>query len=425
MKQLNFIYNNSGVLIITIYIPSGSIYENIGCFKDKNVSGISHFIEHLLFKRTQKYTGKEVLENFTKLGGFYNASTDKDQTLFYVKTLVDNYALAVDLLYEVVLRPRFKRNEVIVERKVVLEELSQTKDDYQDILYQGSNESVLRKDNIYLPPVIGKKKHLTKIHFDTLWKYYCSMFKNFQIVVNCDHQHKKEIKKYILSKILKNKERTVNFYEPQLETLSSLFSHKVLVEVQNTVQYNSCLTFVSYPYKDVQNNLTLDFVKFFLTDAGLYSVLSYAIREKRGLVYSIKSSNEKMRYLGLFKIYFGTSNKDLVSILEVITDILKELHITGLKEDMLLFYKTSYLNHIRYRFTSEEYRATWYGNNCFYGVDLTENDVIMHIKNISNDNIKHVCHHVFNLSNMSIYTFGNYTDTKILQKKLQNIYSIA
>jgi predicted Zn-dependent peptidase len=422
-NQLHFIHNDSGVFILTIYVPSGSIYENIGMFQNKKISGISHFIEHLLYKHTEKYTGKQVLENFTKLGGFYNASTDKDQTLFYVKTLINNYELAIDLLYEIVLRPRFKRTDVLMERKVVLEELSQTKDDYDDVLYTGSTHSILDKENIYRSPVIGYKKDLVKVSYDTLWKYYHKMFKDFLVVVNCDVKYTASVKEYITNKIFKHRKmHSISFYDEKLEQKSSKFVTRVIIDVQNTVQYNSCLTFVSYKYKDYKNNIILDFLKFCLTDAGLYSVLSYAIREKRGLVYSIKASNEKMRYLGLFKIFFGTSNKDLCEILRVIIDILNDITTDGLDSDMLLFYKTSYLNHLKFKFTNEEYRSTWHGDNMFYGVQLTEKEFIKCVEEITNKDIKMICKDVFNVSRMSIYSFGKYQDTHELQKKIRNIH---
>ncbi len=425
ISQLNFIHNDAGLFMMSIYVPSGSIYEHVGHFKSKQISGISHFIEHLLYKHTENYTGKEVLQNFTKLGGFYNASTDKDQTTFYVKTLVENYTLATDLLYEVVLRPRFKPSEVGTERKVVLEEYSQTQDDYDDILYQGSNKSILDTQNIYLPPVIGNKKHLLKVDYSTLWKYYRERFQNFLIVVNCDVNHHKQVKEYIVKKVFAGKQERilpVNFHLTEFESLSRQFVHKVLVEQQNTAQYNTCLSFTAYEFRDYKSNLVLDFVKFCLTDAGLYSVLSYAIREQRGLVYSIKASNEKMRYIGLFKIFFGTSNKDVANILTVIINILNEVKAKGFDRTILQFYKTSYLNHMKYRFTNEETRASWHGDNLFYGVQLTENEYIAQIEKISNQDIKNICAHVFNIQKMSVYTFGNYHNKKELQKKLQHTF---
>ena len=422
-KQLNIITNNSELFIMTVYVPSGSVYENIGDFKNKNVSGISHFIEHLLFKHTQKFTGKEVLQNFTKLGGFYNASTDKDQTMFYVKTLAENYVLATELLYEIVLKPRFQKNEVKMELKVVLEELSQTKDDYDDILYKGSSESIFHKDNIYLPLVIGNKNDLQNISFNTLWKYYCERFQRMLVVVNCDVKYVSRVKTHIFNKFFhrhrKNIIRTVHFDEPELQRLSQQFHNKIIVDTQNTVQYNTCLTFVAYPFAQYKNNIILDFIKFCLTDAGLYSVLSYAIREKRGLVYSIKGSNEKMRYIGVFRIYFGTSNKDVGNIMRVVISILQDLKSKGLTNEVLDFYKTSYLNHVQYKFANEEYRASWHGDNIFYGVDISEVEYIDSIRNITNDNIKDVCKQVFEVSQMAVYSFGNYFEKNKVKDNIQ------
>jgi predicted Zn-dependent peptidase len=289
-SQLNFINNNVGLFMLSIYIPSGSIYEHTGFFKDKHVSGISHFIEHLLYKHTEKYTGKEILQNFTKLGGFYNASTDKDQTMFYVKTLVENYELATDLLCEVVLKPQFKRNEVGTERKIVLEEYSQSEDDYDDILYKGSNKSILDISNIYLPPVIGKKSDLLKTDYKTLWQYYRQHFKDFMIVVNCDAKFKEQVKEHIVKRLFGGSQhilQNIDFYNHDMERHASKFVQKVIVDEQNTSQYNTCMTFASFPFKDYANNILLDFVKFCLTDAGLFSVLSYAC-----LLYTSDAADE-------------------------------------------------------------------------------------------------------------------------------------
>jgi predicted Zn-dependent peptidase len=74
---------------------------------------------------------------------------------------------------------------------------------------------------------------------------------------------------------------------------------------------------------------------------------------------------------------------------------------------------------MKYRFTNEETRASWHGDNLFYGVQLTESEYISSIEKITNQDIKRICDHVFNIPKMSIYTFGNYQQKNELHKKLQ------
>ncbi len=420
-KRVNFLYNNDGVFMMTIYIPSGSIYEHVGKFKNEQISGTSHFLEHLLFKHTENFSGKEILQKFAQLGGYYNASTDKDQTMFYVKTLVDNYRLAIDILTDIVMKPKFRRSEMKIERQVVLEEYAQTQDSTEDLIYEGSNRSILSPQNIYRPPVIGYASNLNRVSFDKVWEYYHARFKNVMIVINCDKRYTKDIQEYISKKLRANPNDNVDFDEHALQRKSLLLQEpkkRIFIDVVDSFQYNTIISYPAYPFKNLHEGIILSFLKFCLTDAGLYSILSYEIREKRGLVYSIKATNDKMRYLGIFRISFGTSNKDVVSIVSVIQEMLNDLIKNGMDEETLNFYKVSYLNHLKYRFINEDHRTNWHGDNLFYGVKMSEDKLFNAIETIDNLQIKKVAKYIFESTKRCIYTMGHYTNVKKLQNDL-------
>ncbi len=421
VDKINYIYNNSDLFIITVIIPSGSIYENYGNNKKKNISGVSHFLEHVLFKHTENYTGNELLKEFTRIGGYYNASTDKDETMFYVKTLSENHQTAVDLLYDIVVKPVFRIEDIRSEKKVVLEELAQTRDDFYNGVYDDSTATLLAPNNIYLPTVIGRKTHLQTSKINDIVKYYKQRYGNFMVVINCDVSHKDNIHKYVTSKFGKNEKLT--FDEPGLLALSNVFQDtpKVRIVVNNTFQFNTTILFPSYKYCDVKQNVLLNFVTFCLTDAGLYSILSYEIREKRGLVYSIKMNNERMRYLGMLRITFGTSNKDIVNILTVIMTILNDMKSNGLSRKNLQYFKDSYKSRIMYKFTNEEYRASWYGDNFFYGSKQTEGELLKSINKITNNDVKNLCKDVFDFNKMGFYSNGNYDEERNVGNEIKNV----
>lgn len=387
------------------------MYENYGSNKTKKLAGVSHFLEHLLFKHTENFTGVEILQEFTRIGGYYNASTDKDETMFYVKTLTENYQIATDILYDIVVKPIFLRDDVKTERKVVLEELAQTMDDFSEELYDESTTTLIPKNNPYYPSVIGKKTHLQDMNMEDIVMYYKQHYKDFMIVINCDKQHFNNISKYVQKKFGIDIKSVSNFDDPQFLKVSQVLQQPekmIRVELTDTFQYNTSILFPSFRYCEVRKHLLLNFVKFCLTDAGLYSILSYEIREKQGLVYSIKMSNERMRYLGILRMNFATSNKDIVNIVGIIMSILFDLKLHGLSRDKLKYFKESYKNHMMYKFTNEEYRASWYGDNFFYGTSQNEKDLFDGIISITNKDIKNICREVFQFKRMGIYTNGNY-----------------
>lgn len=425
VRKVNYIFNNNNLFIITIYVPCGSIYENYGSNRNKKIAGVSHFLEHLLFKHTENFTGADILKEFTRIGGYYNASTDKDQTLYYVKTLTENYKVATDLLYDIVVKPIFLEKDINDERKVVLEELAQSLDDFSDALYDESTSTIIPKNNVYYHSVIGKKSHLKALKLNDIVTYYKRYYDKFLVVINCDKrntQQFKEISAYIEGKFGQgNTKKSIDFDELKMLKISQVFQppkKTIRIELNETFQYNTAILFPSFKYCEASKHLLLNFVKFCLTDAGLYSILSYEIREKRGLVYSIRMSNERMRYLGIIRVTFATSNKDIVTILEMIMSILYDLKINGLSKSKLSYFKESYKNHMMYKFTNEEYRASWYGDNLFYGSTQNEKDLFDGITKIRNKDIKTICTEVFNFKKMGVYSNGNYENENMI---IQNI----
>lgn len=409
VKKVNFIYNNEGLFILQIHIPSGSIYEH---HSKRNINGVSHFLEHMLFKHTENYSGKEILESFTKLGGYYNASTDKDETIFYVRTLVDNFELATNLIFDIVKKPVFKADELVQERKVTLEEMASSKDDLEDSIYEHGNKTLLCPKNVYYSPVIGTKSHLENLNVSEVLRYYKQRFQDYMVLVNCDSRYKKEVKKLIYEKF--GQAQKISFNEREIANVSKCFVKEPLkrirIVVSDTYQFNTQLVFKGFKFEKRYENILLKFIKYFLTGAGLYSLLYYELREKRGLVYNVTLSNEAFRYIGLVKISFGTSNKDIIGIVNVVKNVLDDLKKNGLSKEQLIFFKESYINNIKYKFIDQETRTTWYGENLFYGCTISEKKYIHAIEKISNEDVKTICNKIFDFSKMGFMSMGSYDE---------------
>jgi predicted Zn-dependent peptidase len=417
VKKINFIYNDDGLFVLQVHVPSGSIYEHKS---KRNIKGISHLLEHMLFKHTENYTGKELLEAFTKLGGYYNASTDKDETIYYVRTLCENYELATNLIYDIVQKPVFKANELVQERKVALEEMASSKDDLEDTIYESGNTTFLCPKNVYSSPVIGKKTHLETMNIKELERYYKERYSKYIVLVNCDKKYKNKVKELLYKKFRQTKH--VSLEDKDLAHLSKcvypIAHQRVRIAVSDTHQYNTQLIFRGFKYSNISNNVQLKFVKYFLTGAGLYSLLYYELREKRGLVYNVTMSCERYRYLGLVKISFGTSNKDTIGIIKVVIKMINEIIQHGLTKEQLQFFKESYVNNIKYKFIDQESRSEWHGENIFYGCKLSEQKYIDMVMSINNDDIRKICQKVFNLKEMGFMTMGPYDKPKDIKNNI-------
>jgi predicted Zn-dependent peptidase len=412
VKTINFIYNNNNNFHIIIYVPAGSIYET-----DKN-RGISHLLEHMVLKHTKKYNELQLLKNITELGGEYNAVTDKDVTFYYIMTTNDNYKQATDILHSVLCEPIFFQNELDIERKVVLEEISRRNDSDSDLMNL-SYSTILANDNKYAYLIEGCEETLNNVTVKDLKDYYKKHYSDYIVSINCDEKHKSKIEKYILDKFgpIKN----INFTNIGMLYGSLSFNNLLFVVKRNYKQYNTHLVFPSFPRSMIKENIILAFMKYCLCSSGLYSILMFELRSKRGLIYGISSLNETYRYLGIFRFIISTSDKDTVKIITIILDILYKLSLNGLTKKKLDYYKNGFINQQKYAFTDTEFISSLIGESLFYESKIDCDDYIKITNEITNDDIKEISKNIFNFSKMGILTYGKYKNIKSIDTEIKDL----
>jgi len=409
VKKINILNNKNDNFHIIIYVPAGSIYES-----DQN-RGISHLLEHMVLKHTKQYNELGLLKEITALGGSYNAVTDRDTTFYYIMTNSENYKKACDILHSVIYEPVFLHHELDLERKIVLEEIDKRNDNDAELMNL-SYLTVLKDDNKYAYPVEGSEKTLNNITTKDLVKYFKEHYSEFNVVVNCDYKIKNEVEKYVLHKFGPNKD--VNFTNTGMMFGSLSFDSRLFVIKRQYKQYTTHLLFPSFPRSMVKENAILTFIKYFLSSAGLYSILMFQLRTKRGLIYSISSMNEVYRYLGIIRFAISTSDKNTDQIINIVLDILYKISSNGLDKNTLNYYKKGFLNEQKYAFTSPEFITSLRGEQLFYDGDIEYSDYINIIKNITNDDIKNISKQVFDFNKLGILTYGKYNNIKSMEAKI-------
>ncbi|MGL5506621.1 MAG: M16 family metallopeptidase, partial [Paraclostridium sp.] len=177
---------SNGLTIIGEEIPylksiTLGVWVNAGSRIEKEEpAGISHFIEHMLFKGSKNRSSKEIASTIDNLGGQINAFTSKECTCFYVKLLDEHIEIGVDLLSDMMLNSLFDSEEIDKERQVILEELKMYEDSPEDLAYDLLIENIYKTDGLGMN-IIGTKESLDNINRDNILEY----FNKYYVASNC------------------------------------------------------------------------------------------------------------------------------------------------------------------------------------------------------------------------------------------------
>ena len=406
-SKLNFCTNTKNIIHILAYVPAGSIYE-----KPKQ-GGISHLLEHMVLKHTKQYTELELLKELTNMGGTYNAITERDVTYYYISTHVENYKKCIDLFKSFMNEPVFTQYELDLERKIVIEEFKKHQDNDAGLLNL-SYYTILAPNNKYVRPVEGTIDEIESITLQDLNAYFKKHYKEAIYMINCDVKYKKQTELYALKKLGPNK--TLNFnnigelYDGTLSFKSNLY-----IMTQESNQYVTTILFPAFPKHMIKELIVLDFIKYALVTSGLYSILVYQLRSKRGIIYSVSCWNEIFRYIGILRFMIKTSNKNTEHVLSIVFDILNKLKTHGIKKTSFDYFKKGFYNELKYNFTHDGYMTSFYGEAAFYGAHISEQDYFKIVDKITNDDVKNISRVIFDFSKLGVLTCGAYKNKTAME----------
>lgn len=307
-----------------VWIGAGSRNET------KQQNGISHFIEHMVFKGTKKRSAKDIACEIDKIGGQINAFTEKDCTCFYTKTLDTDLETAVDVLSDMLFNSVFDPIHIETEKKVVLEEISMYEDDPEELVHDLLTEEIWSEGPLGYP-ILGTLESLENISrnalFDYMSTYYVPDNCVISVVGNFDENHLLEI---IQKHFGAWKPLTYCWLSKEQPVFKSHFHYKE----KDTEQTHLCLGFHGLPMSDDRvfplmalNNII---------GGGMSSRLFQSIREELGLVYSIYSFPTSFRDCGMFTIYAATSPDKAEQVIERIGTEIFGILRGGITESELL-----------------------------------------------------------------------------------------
>lgn len=309
--MINKINLKNGVRIVCEQIPyvksvSIGIWVKTGSRNEtpKN-NGISHFIEHMLFKGTEKRSAAEIAQSIDNIGGQINAFTAKECTCFYTKTLDEHIEIAVDILSDMFFNSLYSDKDISIERKVIIEEIGMYEDTPEELVHDDLSEMVWNGSAIGYP-ILGTRKSLRGINREMILEYlrlhYLPCNTVISVVGNFDEPKLTEL----LEKYFGSWTSTVKGAE---DNWAVEFKPDIRIREKVTEQVHLCIGFEGlqngddrlYPLLAVNN----------IFGGSMSSRLFQNLREKKGLVYSIYSYPTAYNDAGLLTIYAGMKPENL------------------------------------------------------------------------------------------------------------------
>jgi len=286
---------------ICIYLGAGSRYES------EAQAGVSHFIEHLCFRGTEKrLSAKDISGAIEGVGGVLNGGTDKELTVYWCKVAQPHFQLALDVLADMVLHSRFEKKDIEKERKIIIEEISMSKDAPNQLVGMILDE-LLWPDHPLGRDVAGTNKSVEEMSRELMLDYMASEYSpaNTVIAIAGNVQHDEAVNE--VNKVLggwENKKPRLD-YVPYIETRNP----RLKVEKRDTEQTHLCLALPGVSLGDPRR-FTIDLLNVILGE-GMSSRLFIEIRDKLGLAYNIHSYLDHFQDSGALTVYAGVHPKSL------------------------------------------------------------------------------------------------------------------
>jgi predicted Zn-dependent peptidase len=282
-------------------------------------NGISHFLEHMVFKGTRNRNVREIAQSLESLGGYLNAFTTKEQTCFYARVLDTYVGEAMDVLADLVLNATFGRQEMEKEKQVVIEELKNAEDDPEDIIHDYFERSLFPEHSLGFP-IIGTEENVRQFRREDLRAHITEHFLPGRIVVaaagNVNHDQVVRLVKKYFSRL--QTDPATGYRPPGPQTLEGASRTEYTRPIN---QAHICMGTVGYSIKHRDRYPLM--VANALLGEGMSSRLYQTIREKHGLAYTVYSFVNLLSDTGVFGTYLGTDRKNIQSAMDL---VFHELH---------------------------------------------------------------------------------------------------
>jgi predicted Zn-dependent peptidase len=421
---------DSGVRVVTERVPSvrsvalGFWIAAGSAAEHDDQAGISHLLEHMLFRGTERFGSQEIDEIFDAMGAEVNAGTDKESTSLYTRVLDGHLARAFEVMGDMVFHPRF--GELETEREVVLEEIAMYEDDPQDKVFDVLGESVFGAHPLGRA-VIGTADVVGAVTREQLAAFHAARYEPQNLVIaaagSVGHDELVQMATAIDSI------RAQDLGAPQPGAVAALpdacapdFARRVRFVEKDTEQYHVCVGGAGMARED-ERRFALRVLEGVL-GATSSSRLFQEVRERRGLAYSVFCFSNLYAHTGEVGLYVGTRPDNLEQALAVIAAELRRFVADPASEQELTRSRENLKGRVVLSMESTSARMSRLGGSLLHGMPiLSIDEVIERIEAVSLDDVRALAQQLFAPGELSVAGVG--PDERLFHSAIQPLTAVA
>ena len=393
---------------IGIWIKTGSRHE------PNDLNGIHHFVEHAVFKGTPRRSALDIAIETDRLGGHFDAYTSHETTAFLMKVVDDKTASAFDLLADMIANPLFDDKEMRREQKVIIEEMKMVEDTPEEFLSELFNREFFGENPLGLP-IEGTARTVKTFDRQQCANFHQQFFHPSNIIIaaagNIEHNRITDLASKFFNDFKDQRPKT----KDQRPTLSNpIFIKKKRDLEQAQLVIAAPFTQSDSPQRYAANLLTN------ILGGGTSSRLWQAVREKRGLAYSVGASAIAFADCGMFTIYAATSPKQLETVVDLSIAELRKIVREGVTSDELELVKDQATASILLGLESSSARVgTLVRQEIVHQKRIAVDETLANIRRVTVDDVRQLAQEFFQTEKIALGALGDLSGLKIDRARLQ------
>jgi len=392
---------------IGIWVKTGSRDE------DLQWNGISHFIEHMVFKGTRHRSAEDIARQIDSIGGNMDAFTAKECICFNVKVLDEHLPIAMDVLSDLVLNPVFAAQDISRERGVILEEIKMDEDSPDYLVHEIFTQNFW-KDHPLGKPILGTKDTVKRFERDPVLDFYSQRFGPGNLIIsaagNLSHDAFVELvnKHFRQMKPVKN-----GFHSPRPKIVPRIIlrNKKALEQVQ------ICVGVPSHPIAHEKRHAS--YILNTLLGGGMSSRLFQNIRERQGLAYAIYSDLNPYRDTGCLSVYAGTSRESASKVVQCVVSEFRKLKAEQVPDEELRRSKDQLKGSLMLSLESSTARMSNLARQeMYFDRFFSMDELLEKIEAVTADELLQLAKEFFHTESIAVTVLGNLNGLKLTREQL-------
>lgn len=415
---------SNGLVILTDRMP-GVRSATLGFFfrigsrnEPAELNGISHFIEHAVFKGTAKRSSLDIAIEQDRLGGGLDAFTTHEETGFAIKVIDDQIPAAFDLIADMLANPSFEDADLKSEQRVIIEEMKMTEDSPEDLLGEIFSKAFFPEHPLGMN-IAGRPKTIKRFNAAVTQKYHRDVFNPANLVItaagNVDHKQIVKLAKKYFSGVMQVSGPQESRQDGGVPPVVA----PIIIKQNKTLEQAHMIIATPFPGAADERRYAADLLANII-GGGTSSRLWQKIREERGLAYSVGASAVMYKDCGVFMIFAGTSPKQTQEIVAISISELSDVAKNGVGERELELAKDQSAASILLSLEDSAARA-WTLAQCemIYGRQIPVEETLARIAAVSTEDVHAIAREFFKTEKVAFAAVGNLKELKIKRRTLE------